>query len=112
MLTPERPKLGVNTALHRAMRTCPNWYWELGSALNNNKSRNLPVEQRATTDPVDGTVTGHLRSTSDQSSSDEDSSREHVVNSDIDNASRDCITCLDTDEVTIQTALKKYQKRV
>ena len=41
-----------------------------------------------------------------------DSSREDVADSDMDTASRDCITYLDTDKVTIQTAWKKYWKRV
>ena len=43
VLNPKRSKLGVNTALHRAMRTCPNWHWKLGQALTNNKGRNLPA---------------------------------------------------------------------
>ena len=67
---------------------------------------------RATTDPDDGTVAGSLRSTSDQVSFDSDSSREDVANSDMDTASGECITSSDTDEVTIQTVEKKYQKRV
>ena len=58
-------------------------------------------------DPDDGTVAGRLRSTGDQ-----DSSREDVANSDMDTASRDYVTCSYIDEVTIQTAWKKYWKRV
>ena len=51
-------------------------------------------------------------STGDQASSGSDSSKEAVANSDMDTASRDCITCLDTEKITIQTAQKNYQKRV
>ena len=40
--TPKRSGLGANTALHRAMRTCLNWHWRLGPALNP-KGRNFPV---------------------------------------------------------------------
>ena len=42
MSTPKRLRLGVNTALQRVMRTCPNWHWRLGPAPNH-KGRNLPV---------------------------------------------------------------------
>ena len=69
---------------------------------------------KATTDPGHGTVVGTLRSTGDQdsasnanysgASSNLDSSREIVANSDIESTSVDCFTCLDTDEVTIRTA--------
>ena len=38
--------------------------------------------------------------------------RENVANSDMDSASGDCLTCLDTDEVIIRTTCKKYRKRV
>ena len=55
---------------------------------------------RAIADPDDGTVAASLRSTGDQSSFDSDLSRENVVDSDMDTASRDCITCSDTDKVT------------
>ena len=89
---------------------------EAGPALTNNKGRNLPdplpVPTRATADPDDSTVAGSLRSTGDQASSDSDLSREDVADSDMDTASGDCITCLDTDEVTVWTTQKKYQKRV
>ena len=39
----KRSRLGLNAALHRLMRTCPNWSQKLGPALNNNKGRNLPA---------------------------------------------------------------------
>ena len=42
MLTPRRLRSRANTALHRVMKTHPNWYWRLGPALNH-KGRNLPV---------------------------------------------------------------------
>ena len=34
MSLPKRSRLVVNTALHRAMRTCLNWHWRIGPALN------------------------------------------------------------------------------
>ena len=45
MLTPKWLRLGVNTALQRAMRICPNCHWRLDPALNH-KGRNLPVQPR------------------------------------------------------------------
>ena len=42
MLTPKRSRPGVTIALHRVMRTGPNWYQKLGPTLANNKGRNLP----------------------------------------------------------------------
>ena len=114
MLTPKRSKLGMNRAVHRVMRTCPNWFWKLGPALTD-KSRNLPAPSsptRATADLDDGTVAGSSRSTTDQSLSHSDSSREDVVDSDMDTTCGDYITCLDTDKVNVGTAQKKYQKRV
>ena len=66
MSIPKRLRLGVNAALHRAMKTCPTWYQRLNPALNL-KSRSLPIPpsspSKATTDPDDGTVVGTLRST-------------------------------------------------
>ena len=53
---------------------------------------------RATTDPDNGTVAGSLRSTRNEASSDSDLSREDEANSDMDTASGDCVTCLDTDK--------------
>ena len=35
-----------------------------------------------------------------------------MVDSDLDTASGDCCSCSDTDEVSVQTAQKKYRKRV
>ena len=67
---------------------------------------------KATADPDDGTVGEASRSTGDQdcentadhsgTSSDSDASRENVVNSDMETASRDCVICSDTDEVIIR----------
>ena len=45
-------------------------------------------------------------------SSDSYASRENVANCNMNSAFRDCVTCLDTDEVTIRTTCKKYKKRV
>ena len=47
-----------------------------------------------------------------RASSNLNASRENVADSDMESASGDCITCSDTDEVTIRTAWKKYRKRV
>ena len=44
--------------------------------------------------------------------SDLDESREKVADYDIESAPGDCFKCLDTDEVTIRKAHKKYRKRV
>ena len=96
-------RLGVNAALHRVMRICPNWYQKLPAPSS---------PTRTTADPDDGTVTGSSRSTGDQASSDSDSSRDNVASSDMDTTTGDCISCSDTNGVTIQTAPKKYQKRV
>ena len=42
MSTPKMSRLGVPTALHRAMKICPHWSWRLGPAPNH-RGRNLPV---------------------------------------------------------------------
>ena len=39
-------------------------------------------------------------------------SRENVDDSDMDTASTDCISCSDTDQMSVQTACKRYQKKV
>ena len=77
---------------------------------------------KANADPDDNTVVGTLRSTRDQDSESDgnhsgapsylDASRENMANSNTESASRDCITCLDTDEITTRTTHKKYRKRV
>ena len=77
---------------------------------------------KATTDPDESSVVGTPRSTGDQdhetsanhswTSSDLDASRENVPDSEMELASGDCFVCLDTNEVTIRTTLKKYRKRV
>ena len=65
---------------------------------------------------------GTLRTTWDQgsesdanhsgASSDLDPSRENMANSNMESGSWDCITCPETDEVTIRTAHQKYRNRV
>ena len=72
----------------------------------------LSSPTRATIDLEDGTVAGGLKNTGDQAPSDSVSSRENVYDSDMETVSGDCISCSDTDEVSIQTAHKKYQKMV
>ena len=124
MLTPKRSRLRVNTALQRVMRTCLNWHWRPNPAqttwAGTYQSPSSPT--KATADPGNGTVVETSRSTRDQdsegkanhsgSSSDLDTSRENMADSDIDSASRDHFTCLDTDEVTVRITWKKYRKRV
>ena len=67
---------------------------------------------RATVNPEDGTVARSSKSTRDQASSDSESSRENVDDSDLHTASRDCVSCSDTEKVSVQTAYRKYRKRV
>ena len=114
MSAPKRSRLGVNTAPHGVMKTHLNWYWRLNPALNNGAGTCQPPSSptRATIDPDAGAVVGSLRSTGDKASSDSDSSREKVADSDMDTASGDCVSCSDTDEVSVQTSQKKYQRRV
>ena len=63
----QETRLGVNTTLHRVMRTYSNWYQKLDPALTNNKGRNLPVPisspTRAVADPDNGTVAASSSST-------------------------------------------------
>ena len=70
------------------------------------------VQIGSTVDMENGTAARSLKSTRNQAFSDSESSRENVDDSDLDTASRDCISCSDTDKVSIQTAWKKYRKRV
>ena len=65
---------------------------------------------RCPANPDDEGVTGSSKSTEDQASS--DSSKGNMADSDLDTASRDCLSCSDTDDVSMQTAQKKYRKRV
>ena len=58
---------------------------------------------RGLANPDDEAVTGSSKSTRDQTSSDSGSSRGKMVDSDLDTASRDCLSCSDTDEVSVQT---------
>ena len=77
---------------------------------------------KATADPYDCTVGKASRSIRDKdsesranhsgTSSDSNVFRENVADSDMESASGDCISCLDTDEVTIRTPYKKCRKRV
>ena len=67
---------------------------------------------RALTDPEDGSTAGSLRTTKDQTTLDSGSLRGYVVDSDLDTASGDCFSYSDTEEVSIQTAQKRYRKRL
>ena len=62
-------------------------------------------------DPDEESVAGTSKSTRNQASS-HSSSRGNLVDSDLDTASGDCLSCSDTDEVSIRMAGKKYRKRV
>ena len=57
-------------------------------------------------------VTGSSKSTGNQASSGSGSSRGNLADSDLATSSGDCLSCSDTDEVSVQTACKKYRKRV
>ena len=52
------------------------------------------------------------KSTEDTAFSSSELSRGNVGNSDMDTASRDCLSCSDTDDASVQTVLRKYRKRV
>ena len=62
--------------------------------------------------PDDGTAAGSSKSIGDQTSSDSGSTRGNMADFNLDTASGDCLSCSDTDEVSIQTAQKRYRKRV
>ena len=66
---------------------------------------------RGPADPDDEAVTGSSKSTEDQTSSDSGSSKGNMVDSHLDTASRDCLSYSDTDDISVQTAHKKYRKR-
>ena len=67
---------------------------------------------RGPTDPNDDVVAGSSKSIGDQVSSDFSLSRGNWVDSDLDTTSGDCLSCSDTDEMSVRTAHKKYRKRV
>ena len=62
--------------------------------------------------PSDGVAAGSPKSTGDQVSSDSGSSRGSSVDSNLDTATWDCLSCSDTDEISVRTAREKYGKRV
>ena len=117
MSAPQKMRQGLNPALLRVTRTCLNWFWRLdGPGLSYEQGGQETASpfspSRATTGPVDGTTAGSPKSTKDPASSSSESSRGNVDDSDMDTASGDCISCSDIDEVSVQTAHKKYRKRV
>ena len=63
---------------------------------------------RAIADAGDEAAAEILQITWDQASSNSDLPRENVDDSHMDTASGDCISCSDMDEVSIQTADKRY----
>ena len=76
---------------------------------------------KATTDPNDGSCCGNLKEFQGSGQWEQCQpqsgliqlgcmSRENVVDSHMESASRDCFMCLDIDEVTIRTTYKKYRK--
>ena len=111
MSFPQRLRLGVNTALLR-QQNMPKLVWEAGPSFE--QSRQEPASPpssptRATIDLEDGTAARSSKSTGDQASSGSELSREGVDDCDMDT---DCVSCSDTDEVSIKTAYKKHQRRV
>ena len=67
---------------------------------------------RGPADPDYETVMGNSMSTEDQTSSDSGLSKGNMANSDLDMASGDCISCYDTEDISMWTTQKKYRKRV
>ena len=67
---------------------------------------------RGLADPNDDVATGSSKSTGDQASSDSGLSRGNLADSDLDTASGDCLSCLNTDEISVSMVHKKYRKRV
>ena len=67
---------------------------------------------RCPADPDYEVVTGSSRSTEDQASSDLSLSKGNVDDSNLDMASGDCLSCSETDDVSMWPAWKKYRKRV
>ena len=100
----------MNTALLGVTKSCLTWYQRLDPALNNASPPSSPTSSPI--DPEDGTVAGSSKGTRDQASSDTESSRENMDDSDMETTSGDCVSWSDTDDVSIQTANKKYQRRV
>ena len=62
--------------------------------------------------PDDEAVAGSSKSTRDQGSSDSGLSRGNSPDSELDTASGDCLSCSDTDEVSIRMTCKKYKKEL
>ena len=67
---------------------------------------------RGPANPYDDATTGSSKSTRDQVSSNSNSSRGNSACSNLDTDSGDCLSCSDTDEVSVRVAHKKYRKRV
>ena len=57
-------------------------------------------------------TTGSSKCTTDWTSSESGSSKRDMADSDLDTASGDCLSCLDTDDISVWTAQRKYRKRV
>ena len=66
---------------------------------------------RALANPDDEAVAGSPKSTRDQTSSDSGSSRGNMADSNLDTASGNCLSCSDTDEVSIWDHSKEIQKK-
>ena len=73
-------------------------------------SPSSPIRDPA--NPDEGMATDSSKSTRDETSSDSGSSRGNMAASDLDTASGDCLSCWDTDEVSVWTTQKRYRKRV
>ena len=111
MSAPQKLRYGLNSALLGATKTHLNCFWRLdpGSVLNK-EGRNLPALSAPPGQPLVwfGTLTGSLKNTKDLASSDSESSRGNVDDSDMDRAAKDYLSCSGTDEVSVWTACKKY----
>ena len=99
MLKLQRLMSAVGTALHRVMGNCLKQHWRHPTMAW------LPLGSTGEHDSEDNT--DHCGDESNQ-----DESRENAANSDLESASGDCLTCLDTEEVAIRTAQKRFWKKV
>ena len=93
----------------------PNLTPEMGTGSRQLRQESSSPSSSPTSGPVnpdDEAVTSSSKSTEDQTSSDSDLSKGNMADSNLDMASQDCLSCSDTDDVSMQTAWKKYRKRV
>ena len=105
----------MSTALHGVMKTHPHWYQRLQPALKN-EGRTLLVPLPVQPGPSPILMMGQLQEACGVLGIKPHQTLTHQggmwLTKIWKRASRDCVMCSDTDEVSIQTACKKYQWRV